>query len=433
MLDLLAKTSQAAEAWNLVTMIPVDRSIHEYERMTHYEDSHGAGSLASATRLSFTTQNREVWLVPSKSYLLFDIKIQKGVMPAEEGATIEYAWNAAAVGVNMMDNGANVFSQARYYIEDNEIEHLDHVGIGTVVDGLLHHNTQEKVNMVKYPEMWFGTDDAGRKSYVNKCQGKIQLLIPLERIYTFCKHVRHAFRGVQHRITLTLNDAKSIIMNSANNIPDGAVFIEKAVWVIPKLTPSLEKQAELETTLASSPQLDLQWPAINVYREQPPKNTDVRIQLASTIHRPIRILVGLQKLTRSTVQNKESAMVFDNLGLEEVNVSLNGQKFPNERMLKADFSQPSGAHEVYQRFLDACQDRNTIIDYDTFRTSYPLYHVDLSHRKDELFETSTFPQITVQLKFKQAPAEDYYVYMIIYNQRSGRLDVNEKKMILKID
>ena len=71
-------------------------------------------------------------------------------------------------------------------------------------------------------------------------------------------------------------------------------------WVIPKITPSKEKMSEVETTMATSPKVDMTWPALNVFREQPPKQKEIRVQLASTIHRPERVIVGLQKVSRTT-------------------------------------------------------------------------------------------------------------------------------------
>ena len=56
-------------------------------------------------------------------------------------ATKEYAWNIDPAGIRIADNGCNIFDQCRYYIEDREIEHIDHVGVGTLIDGLLTQNT----------------------------------------------------------------------------------------------------------------------------------------------------------------------------------------------------------------------------------------------------------------------------------------------------
>ena len=66
-------------------------------------------------------------------------------------------------------------------------------------------------------------------SYIKKCNGTIDLVIPLSRFFRFCKHVKHAFRGVQHRLIFTLNNPNSLLMKVDNDTPLGEVFITNAV------------------------------------------------------------------------------------------------------------------------------------------------------------------------------------------------------------
>jgi hypothetical protein len=82
---------------------------------------------------------------------------------------------------------------------------------------------------------------------------------------------------------------------------------------------------------------------------------------------------------------------------------------------------------MYVIFLQA-SDYKSKIDFETFRTSYPLFHIDVSHHKPELYENIQFPNIGLNLKFREVPAHDYLVWVIIYNQRDATLNLENKKI-----
>ena len=47
-----------------------------------------------------------------------------------------------------------------------------------------------------------------------------------------------------------------------------------------------------------------------MYKQQPEKSKEIRIPLASTIHKPEKVIVGIQKVSRYTDDSARS-MVFD--------------------------------------------------------------------------------------------------------------------------
>ena len=118
-------------------------------------------------------------------------------------------------------------------------------------------------------------------------------------------------------------------------------------------------------------------------------------------------------------------MLFDNMNMEGCNVEINSVQFPDKE-LKNNFTTRE-VMELYDRFLQASNYKSKI-DFETFRTSYPLFHIDVSHHKPELYENTQFPNIVVNLKFRAVPAHDYLVWVIIYNQRDGTLNLENKKM-----
>ena len=114
--------------WEFPSIAAKDTSIVKYDYTKVYEDSHGAGTLENLDHYSFTTNNEDLWLLPSESYLNLTIRLRN-----EDGN--QYVWQdraaigaaAAAEDVSLSDNGFNIFEEARYYIDDKEIERIDPV------------------------------------------------------------------------------------------------------------------------------------------------------------------------------------------------------------------------------------------------------------------------------------------------------------------
>ena len=50
---------------------------------------------------------------------------------------------AAAEGVSLSANGFNIFEEARYHIDDKEIERTDHLGIATLINNIIKYTSKE--------------------------------------------------------------------------------------------------------------------------------------------------------------------------------------------------------------------------------------------------------------------------------------------------
>ncbi len=118
-------------------------------------------------------------------------------------------------------------------------------------------------------------------------------------------------------------------------------------------------------------------------------NAEVRIALSSTINKSQKIFVALQNLNSTTSQNQSS---IDNINVENVSVEIISVQFPDKE-LKNNFTTRE-VMELYDRFLQA-SDYKSKIEFETFRTNYSIFHIDVSHHKPELYENTQFPNIVV--------------------------------------
>lgn len=424
-MDKLLNTTN--KIWDFPTLKAKDNSITKLDHMKIYEDSHGSGSLSNAKTFSYTTNNEDIWLLPSHSYLKVTCELKKKDGTAYEITKDGQGKITGGDDINFVNNGYAIFEEARYYLEDTEIERIDYVPVATNLNNLLTYSPTRATH-AQYSELfWQATTDdlknyQSRQSWIRKHNNTVTLLLPLDRIFPFFTENQHVFRGVKHRITFTLSKPEWII-NKAPAVDDGIVTIKDMVWHIPFVEPSLETQALLETQLSVNSSFNLNWKAINVYKNQPPKNKDVRIALSSTIHKPKNVFIALQNLTSTTSQDKHS-MEYDIGKLESVSIEVNGQKFPDRDMVCDKTT--SDYHEMYEAFKN--YSGNTILDYSKFYEHYSYINIDVSKHKPELYENTSFPSIVVNLKFSDTPTQDYIVWVIVFNEREAALNIENKKM-----
>jgi len=437
MTEILRETENPI--WDFPTITEVDRSVTKLDYLKVYEDHHGAGSLQNADNFSFTTDNEDLWLLPGKSYLkinfylrkldstpyLWDNRAAVQEIPAQGGNPAVPAVAAVdADDINLSDNAYNLFEEARYYINDQEVERIDHVGISTLINQILQTNSTDKQSAIKHTQLLFFDEDTKRQTYMRKRRGHLHVLLPISKIFPFCKTNDHVFRGVKHRITLTKNDINRLLKKSPA-VANGKIFIENMTWVVPYVEPSLGVMSSLETQLATSSEFKLNWEAVNTFKEQPALNREVRLSLAATVHKPTKLYVALQNLNRYNSLLAHS-MTFDNLNLEEIYAEVNSVRFP-EKPMEFSFGDDDYT-EVYNRFLEQCKSGQSPIDFEKFKEKYSIIPIDVSKHQPELFENSNFPIINIYLKFSQAPTEQYIAWVIVCNEREATLNIDNRKM-----
>ena len=404
--------------WDFPTILPRDDSITSKEYIKIYEETHGTGDMSTATEFAFTTKNEDIWLLPSESYLKVDIEIRRKVADANDS----FAFTAG--DTNLCQNAFNIFKEAKYFINDKKIEEIDYLGIATMINRLINVTDVSELESIKHNELWLSNAD--RQAHINGTTFNVKLMLPLKKIFTFCDNINHVFRGVKHRIVLKLNDSNSLL-NKAVGKPDGTVTVSKMVWHIPKVEPSLTTMAKLETQLASNSSYSLSWPAISVYRIHGNKQSQIRESLSSHIHKPEHVFIMCQKAARTKNQSNMD-MVFDDMTVKSCQVEVNGTKFP-ESPIEADFTAATlDVRDIHDRFLQICKNNKSTIDMNEFKNRYPIWHIDVSKHKPELYDNTNYPEIVVNMEFKTVPTEDYYLWIVIVNARTAVLNLDQKKM-----
>ncbi len=321
-----------------------DDSVESYQYIEKDTDQ-GTGSLNNQTELTITFQNQDAWLFPSDSYLRIE-----GVLKTADGADI--ANNAAIAFVN---NGLMyLFSNVKYFLGTLQIEYFENAGVTTSIHNYL---TKSRIYM---GDNWFWSPDREtaaanasniawrtRNLLVNpQAAGGVwnfSATLPLSAVFSFCNDYRKVIYGMQHKISLTrTNNTRALLRTNAAVAASGiypaldaiandvVVNITTLKWVMPSVTPSLDKQLELLEVIKNKETVTLAFlnkrsESINV-----PQATifNWKLQLAGGIERPRFIVFAFQTDRGANQTTNNASFDLDGLNVTSAYVLLNGIRYP---------------------------------------------------------------------------------------------------------
>ena len=433
-----------APHWNIFSAPVEDDSTTELE-YTEYREANI--NVQTLDKYEFYTRDLDQWLLPHKSYILI-----KGKLVKEDGTSFSESDDIALV-----NNGFSVFRRANYFVNDQLLESVDFVPVGTAVLGLTEFS-DDYTRSVATQMFWYrdtGSGSAIRQKYTatmnadtvsvsdnpeynlgfairqTLCSGgkTIAMVLPLSHLFGFCKDIRKSFRGLKHTVKFDKNYNASMIHASADI--KAKFQVNFMSWWVPILKPNLVTLARLEGELASGASAKLFWEGVSVYRSDARNDQHPRWRVASSVNKPSHLFVVMQQIDREANSAFNSG-TFDHLNLERAQLRINSVQFPKEEF-EADFTNENDYQRLYHSFLEAGMkmlnaDTGSQVNYTDFKTLYPILHFDASHHEDSLYATSTTADIEVRLQLRTAPASTYYIYCIILSERFATLQGVENKM-----
>ena len=433
-----------APHWNIFSAPVEDDSTTELE-YTEYREANI--NVQTLDKYEFYTRDLDQWLLPHKSYILI-----KGKLVKEDGTSFSESDDIALV-----NNGFSVFRRANYFVNDQLLESVDFVPVGTAVLGLTEFS-DDYTRSVATQMFWYrdtGSGSAIRQKYtatmnadtvsVNDnpeynlgfairqalCSGgkTVTMLLPLSHLFGFCKDIHKSFRGLKHTVKFDKNYNASMIHASSDI--KAKFQINFMSWWVPILKPILTTLARLESELASGASAKLFWEGVSVYRSDARNDQHPRWRVASSANKPSHIFVVMQQIDREANSAFNSG-IFDHLNLERAQVRINSVQFPKEEF-EADFTNENDYQRLYHSFLEAGMkmldaDTGSQVNYVDFKTLYPILHFDASHHEDSLYASSTTADIEVRLQLRTPPTSTYYIYCIILSERFLTLQGVENKM-----
>lgn len=436
------------EILEIKEQVKIDESVESYQFIEKDIDQ-GITSLNNAGELTITFQNQDAWLLPSDSYL----KIEGNITGHDDAAL---ANNAAIAFVN---NGImQLFSTARYSLNNQIIEYFENAGITTTMHNYLTKSKNYQGDgWFWVPDRIAGTADVNniswryRKLLINKgVDGQnwnFSAMIPLNCIFNFCSDYKKVIYGMQHKISLTRTADTRALMRANAAIDasghfaacvalanDAKVVLSALKWCMPYVQPSATKTIDLLDVINTKEPVPLVF--LNKRSEvvAVPRATTFnwKLQLAGGIERPRFLIFGFQ--TDRGVNQTTNSVTFDRTpNVISGYVILNGIRYPYTD-LGTDLASKKYTkfYRDYLRFYDRYNGSNVgdaCLSGLDFVNVAPLYVFDVSHQPEKLKNTTI--DVTLNMTFAAAAAANTLAYCLMYFDSVYTLTGDSTKQIIQ--
>lgn len=331
-------------------------------------------------------QNQEQCLLPSRSYLHVQGRISQ-----ENGDKI-------VAGTTLVTNAiCFLFSEIRYNINSVTIDTCRNVGITTIMKGYPSFN-QNQFGFLQV----IGWD----KENIIDAKGNFDVLIPLKMLFGFAEDFQKIVCNVKHELIITRNnsDMNTIVQTAeaANSENNSFKFtLNKIEWLMPHLTPSNEKKAQLLNFLSKRPTLKMQFRSWELYEypRLPLTNKHVwTVKTSNHLEKPQYIILGFQ--TSVSNNRKTDASVFKHCNVMNAKVFLNSQFYPyNNLNLNFKNGQYSLLYEMFLNFQSSYYGKrnfDTIVNKKSFEDSSPLFIFDCTCQNESI----KYGAVDVRIEFE---------------------------------
>lgn len=434
-----------------------DKSHSDYQ-MRKYTPQTNNLNATSIFEWRTTNHNEHIW--PSRAYFKFRFNIIKAAGGNYAAPTVPTTAATSGVGtVNAVGlvNGTPFFQRGEYSVNGKMIEQVELLGRTHYINNLLDYSNSYS-NSVATAQAWFldvnsndaaGTNggavyyptiatlpttaddtvasiDAGlllavqqqygvaNKGFVNRCNlvtgtpiggagaKAITVMVPLARLFGFCKNVDRVFLGHEHMIRLTLDQIQNYIMTGtddsvggttaaavANNLPT-INWLNAELWM-PVLTPTLRIQRMIAENLSNNIQTRLNWESSYTQMQLIYTGATPMMEIQVTRKRPRKVVYFL--INQTDLNNFNGNPCRHQSGnITSCHIEINGRAYPQQE-IECDFANQD-LSRIYNQYLDCCDkfadyDGGVALDIVTFGTIIPIYCFNLTKLDDEVFNHPT--------------------------------------------
>lgn len=321
-------------------------------------------------------QNQDLYVLPHKSYIYIEGRINCTPPPVAEGAR-------APETPCFVNNAAGfLFNEIRYELNGFPIDICKNVGITSTLKGYISFSPNDMSRM-RISSWNIKSDQKATAGYVNFC-------IPLKSIFGFAEDYRNIIMNAKHELILVRSNSDVNVFVGPSD--HSTITIDKIQWRIPHVTVSDSEKLKLMQIINKKQQLQLNYRTWELYEYPvlPTTNKHIwSVKASSQLNTPRFIIVAFQTGRNNTIVADKSR--FDHCDLLDLKVYLNSESFPYEN-LNVNFGNYQYAilYEMYARFQEEFyHDRSPyygapMLTFEEFRTIAPIIVVDCSHQNETL-------------------------------------------------
>jgi len=251
--------------------------------------------------------------------------------------------------------------------------------------------------------------------------------IPLKNIFQFARHYQKCSRGLRHKLIFNRNSDQQALFKFGNHADRTFQITGISMW-IPRLKGSLEVVKKLENKLVSGASVDVNFTDLTWWKTTTTQTggSDKAVNLATTSKRPVRVWVAFQYASRYDGGQQTNKRVFDNLQISQIEVRLNGRKYPT---MAYRFPNPTttleGYNRVYAMLMNAGykmkdHDEGSLLDLETFYKLYNIFYFDLTAQEEGLFDSVKYSELEVRWS-NPANVAPYYMICLYESERKLKM------------
>ena len=413
-----------------------DDSIDKYEYFEYLPIT--GTNLDNIGDIRINIESQDIFTHPSESFLLIEGRLSK----------VDRTNYANADNVSLTNNAMMyLFRDIRYELSGHEIEKVNYVGYATTMLGLLKYtedfgrskglnqswyldsiaaaNNQNKGFWIRHQHI-FNNLDAGVAD-----KGTFSFRIPLKHIFGFCEDYDKVVYGFKHTLSLTRTHDHDAIFR-ANGVDAGKIVLSKVAWFMPHVMPADKDKMELYKIIERKEKVSVGYRMIQCTSISVPRSTSFswRLSVKSSPEVPRFIIIGFQ--TGKNNNQEQNNTQFNNLGIENIYVMLNSNRYP---ALDYDLDFPS--QKIGRAYGDVAEFRskffninelisNPCISAYEYKNLYPLFLFDVSKQSERLKYSTT--DIQVKVTFKGPPDLGTEGYAVIISDRLINFQSDGNKM-----
>jgi len=422
-------------------------------------------NIGSLSQYNFSVRNIDEFCVPHDSYFLVQAQIV-----ATNGTTPSTLTNAFLSSLSLfkqikyMINGETVedrnnVAETQYLMQNLEMskENLatqatngyiypENGAGGHVVDEYTTKRVQAKTAEAAgndVPNTWAivpaGANPTYNKSFherVLRCHETVggdsklvTFFVPATLCSEFLKQYNRVSFGLKHQFMFYKNTPERALLGTATT--DNKFNITKFQWYMPIVRPSLILQNQLYAQLSSNSVFSVKFHRIQHEQSQhfAEGATALTWRVSSLGEKAIKAIFYAQRVANEEAFNRNN-LIANDISTTSVSLRFNSQIFPQEPY---EDSFASGEYvRLYQAYINACEKQHDVdssvpISYEEYKTLMPVYHFDLSHQSEKLFE-SGLSDLTIDLRRTDNGGGEFRLHMVVFYEKELKLNLASGKM-----
>lgn len=318
--------------------------------------------------------------------------------------------------MSFVNNGlAHLFSEIRYELNGIPIDSTTKVGIASTIKGLLSYTRNQVVKLQNAG--WIPLHN--EKTLPFAADNSFTVCLPLNMLLGFAEDYKKIILNMRQELVLIRSSSDSNALYHATE--KGKVIIDRILWRIPHIVPSLKNELFLSDYMKKQTDTHIAFRSWELHTKTGlPATTkhSWNIKSVRKSQSPQYVILAFQSSRDGDI--KKDTSHFDKANFNNIRVYLNSIKRPYDNLdVDLDKYQVGQLYEMYADFQRSYYGKESepIIPMEKFCSAYPMIVVDCSKQPENIaFQTQT---VNVRLEFdtnKALPDNTVAYCLLIYEK-----------------